>query len=289
MKHHSFFLQKEMSVGYTAGVFDFFHRGHAEILQKAASLCDKLIVGVTTDESCKYKNVVPTFNQRDRKRVVESVKGVSCVIYQDTTNKYEMWKKLKFDILIVGDDWFETASWKEYEELLREEHVKIVYLPRTPDICSTQIRGFKKPMFVIDLDFTFWNFDSGKVNVDNIQYLSPFPQALNVVKTLVDSDFIVCVASRSMNPSVADKILNQQNIKFGEKCISPSINGKKMHLAYIHQQTKIPYNQTILFDDDIRNFKDLEQLGIICHQVDRNIGLTWEDVSKALLKFHKNT
>ena len=37
-------------IGYTTGVFDLFHIGHLKILQNARSLCDKLIVGVTTDE-----------------------------------------------------------------------------------------------------------------------------------------------------------------------------------------------------------------------------------------------
>ena len=43
-------------LGYTAGVFDLFHIGHLHILKNAKSVCDRLVVGVSTDELVfKYK------------------------------------------------------------------------------------------------------------------------------------------------------------------------------------------------------------------------------------------
>ena len=57
----------DMIVGYTAGAFDLFHIGHLNILRNARSMCDRLVVGVSTDElivACKGRRPVVPFEER---------------------------------------------------------------------------------------------------------------------------------------------------------------------------------------------------------------------------------
>ncbi|GMG95600.1 adenylyltransferase/cytidyltransferase family protein [Tepidimicrobium xylanilyticum] len=126
-----------MIVGYTTGVFDLFHIGHLNMLRNAKSMCDKLIVGVTTDELVSYKNKKPLIPFEERIEIVRSIKFVDVAIPQTSMEKFEAWKRLKFNIMFVGDDWYNTDKWNEYETQLSKVGVKIIYFPYTNGISST--------------------------------------------------------------------------------------------------------------------------------------------------------
>lgn len=128
-------------VGYTTGAFDLFHIGHLQILQKSKAMCDKLIVGVSTDELViKAKSKKPTIPFLDRMEIVKSIKYVDVVVPQEDRDKIKAWKKLKFDILFVGDDWFGDKTWETYEKELNKQKVKIIYFPYTKGISSTLLQ-----------------------------------------------------------------------------------------------------------------------------------------------------
>ncbi len=128
-----------MTIGYTTGVFDLFHIGHLNMLKNAKGLCDKLIVGVTTDELVAYKHKKAIIPFEDRLEIVRSIKYVDSAIAQESMEKFEMWKKIKFDIMFVGDDWYDTDKWKNYEEQFGKVGVKIVYFPYYKGVSSTLI------------------------------------------------------------------------------------------------------------------------------------------------------
>ena len=110
-------MEKEQPIiGYTTGVFDLFHIGHVNILRNAKTLCDKLIVGVTTDElMIEYKKKNTVIPYIERSEIVRSCKYVDLVIPQENMDKIEMWNKLKYNLMFVGDDWYQSKKWKEYE------------------------------------------------------------------------------------------------------------------------------------------------------------------------------
>jgi glycerol-3-phosphate cytidylyltransferase len=128
-----------MVIGYTTGVYDLFHIGHLNLLKNAKGLCDKLIVGVTTDELVSYKNKKSVIPFDERIEIVRSIQFVDAVVPQKSMDKFEIWQKLKFDVMFVGDDWHNTPKWQELEALFKENGVKIIYFPYTEGTSSTLI------------------------------------------------------------------------------------------------------------------------------------------------------
>ena len=132
---------KNKTIGYISGVFDLFHIGHLNILINSKSMCDQLIVGVTVDDLVAYKNKKAVIPYQERLEIVRSIKYVDATIAQESMDKFKMWEKLKFDVLFVGDDWFETPKWKEIEEQFKDVNVKVVYFPYTKSTSSTMLNN----------------------------------------------------------------------------------------------------------------------------------------------------
>jgi len=130
---------EKIVVGYTSGVYDLFHIGHLNLLKNAKGLCDKLIVGVTSDELVAYKDKKAVIPHQERMEIVRNIRHVDAVVPQNDMDKFKMWERLKFDVMFVGDDWFETDKWKELDQKFKEVGVKIIYFPYTQGTSSTLI------------------------------------------------------------------------------------------------------------------------------------------------------
>lgn len=133
--------EKQMIIGYTTGVYDLFHVGHLNLLKNAKGMCDKLIVGVTVDELVTYKGKHAMIPFEDRIEIVRNIKYVDAAVPQYDMDKLSMCKKLGATILFVGDDWYGTEKWQEYEKTFGESGVKIVYFPYTQGVSSTKINN----------------------------------------------------------------------------------------------------------------------------------------------------
>jgi len=132
-------MKKNMTIGYTTGVFDLFHVGHLNLLKNAKSMCDHLIVGVTTDSLVAYKNKRAVIPFEERMEIVRSIQYVNSVVPQESMDKMEAWKQHQFDLMFVGDDWKNTPKWKDLEARFKEVGVKIIYFPYTKGTSSTLI------------------------------------------------------------------------------------------------------------------------------------------------------
>ena len=130
-----------MTIGYTTGVFDMFHIGHLNIIQRAKAQCDYLIVGVSTDELVqREKNKIPIIPFADRCAIVEAIKYVDKVVPQPDKNKFAAWERYHFNKMFVGSDWKGTEAWNRFEEQFAPVGVEIVYLDHTDGISSTILR-----------------------------------------------------------------------------------------------------------------------------------------------------
>lgn len=128
-------------IGYTTGVFDLFHVGHLNILKNAKSVCDYLIVGVTTDdEVLRVKNKRPIIPFAERIRIVEAIKYVDKAVPEEDVDKIKAWHKYKYDIMIKGNDWENSPRFNCLKPKFDELGIEIVFFEYTQGTSSTELR-----------------------------------------------------------------------------------------------------------------------------------------------------
>ncbi len=119
----------------TYGTFDLLHYGHIELLRRAKSQGDYLIVALSTDEfNWNSKNKKCYFSYEQRKALLEAIRFVDLVIPEENwEQKVEDVKEFKVDTFVMGNDW-------EGKFDFLKDYCEVVYLPRTPEISTTQIK-----------------------------------------------------------------------------------------------------------------------------------------------------
>lgn len=118
----------------TFGTFDVFHVGHLRILERAAALGERLVVGVSADElNLRKKGRTPVFSEAERLAIVKALRVVDDVFVEESLEqKGDYIRDHHADVLVMGDDW--AGRFDEFEDLC-----EVVYLPRTPAISTTAI------------------------------------------------------------------------------------------------------------------------------------------------------
>jgi glycerol-3-phosphate cytidylyltransferase len=129
-------------VGYVPGAWDMFHIGHLNILARAREHCDRLIVGVVTDEALfAAKAKYPVVPLDERMEVVAALDIVDEVTTDFSSNKLEVWQRVGFDVLFKGDDWRGTAKGDKLEADMGSVGVQVHYFPYTAHTSSTLLRS----------------------------------------------------------------------------------------------------------------------------------------------------
>jgi glycerol-3-phosphate cytidylyltransferase len=118
----------------TFGTFDVFHVGHIRVLQRAAALGDRLVVGVSADAlNIAKKGRAPVYSQDERMEIVASLRVVDDVFVEESLElKRDYILEHHADVLVMGDDWAGKFDWVS-------DVCEVVYLPRTPSVSTTGI------------------------------------------------------------------------------------------------------------------------------------------------------
>lgn len=125
----------------TYGTFDMFHYGHKRLLERAKALGDYLIVGVTSDDYDKTRGKIN--NQQSLMERVAAVKETGLadeiIVEEYEGQKIDDIRRLGVDIFTVGSDW---DGFFDY----LNEFCRVVYLPRTEGVSSTEVRAEKRKL-----------------------------------------------------------------------------------------------------------------------------------------------
>ena len=121
----------------TYGTFDLLHYGHINLLKRAKSLGDYLIVGLSTDDfNNTEKNKESYFDFENRKLLLDAVRYVDLVVPEENwKQKISDIQKYNIDVFVIGDDW------KGKFDYLKDFGVEVVYLPRTKEISTSKIKN----------------------------------------------------------------------------------------------------------------------------------------------------
>lgn len=130
----------------TYGTFDMFHIGHLKLLRRLSEMGDRLIVAVSTDEfnAMKGKKTLIPYDQRAA--IVEAIDCVDMVIPETCWDQKTLdVQRYNVDLFAIGDDWQGKFDFLN-------EYCEVVYIPRTKNISTTELKRSLKRFLSISPD-----------------------------------------------------------------------------------------------------------------------------------------
>ena len=118
----------------TYGTFDLLHKGHINLIKRAKSLGDNLIVGLSTDEFNREKHKKSYFTFSQRKELLSTIDDINLIIPENSWDqKIKDIRQYQIDILVMGSDWTGKFDYLK-------NYCDVIYLPRTEYISTTDIK-----------------------------------------------------------------------------------------------------------------------------------------------------
>lgn len=134
-----------LKVAFTNGCFDLIHRGHLSLLQQAAALADKLVIGLNSDKSVRRLkgSERPVKDETDRSELLAALVYTDLVLIFEADTPAELIKSLQPDVLVKGGDY--KADEVVGAETVRASGGEVVIVPLIEGQSSTRlIKGMKK-------------------------------------------------------------------------------------------------------------------------------------------------
>lgn len=127
----------------TYGTYDLLHYGHIRILQRAKALGDYLIVGITSDDYDKSRGKI-----NNQQSLIERIAAVEAtgiadeiIVEEYEGQKIDDIRRYEIDIFTVGSDWEGKFDYLK-------EYCKVIYLPRTEGISSSELRAERRKLVI---------------------------------------------------------------------------------------------------------------------------------------------
>lgn len=116
---------------------DLFHQGHINILKNMKSLCQTLVVGLSTDKRASLNKRNTWFSYEHRKATLLACKYVDAVVEDIGATKQESYQRIPFDVLFIGDDYIGTEEYVSFQK--SHPHVTVYFLPRTNTVSTSDL------------------------------------------------------------------------------------------------------------------------------------------------------
>jgi len=204
------------SIGYTTGTFDLTHTGHYELLRKCKTFCKVLIVGLVTDSLGTKQKREPILTFSHRKTTLENCKYVDHVVEFNGSTKEEDYKKLKFNVLFISDEYINTPEYSSFEQ--NHNNIPVYYFPRTSKVSTSEIY---REMITKIIDCSVVNKSSTGENLLSYKYKN---NKYVIVKSIGISNREYCNTKNNFN---MDPENMPRNWKFKDQrdTIYPNISG----------------------------------------------------------------